>query len=442
VHGQSNSSAQAGTNPTNAGSATGNSGPTVSGGPSHTATSSSSPNGQSANRRSQDRESEREVEMTVRLFDPKDYDAADLDRPNNPHFDIVDDPSESNVELPRSALHFTWAPFPRVILSVVTLLDGITDKQRRELLAEADDVVAIVPWNSGHRFLKNNNSYWQDVQAALLTFGIEGCDDMLFVNPDLASLTGKPLDPPYALFLRNIPQELRDFLVSHQTFSFSDKLTFNVFSLNRYRMSWVLANLDGSVVPVTDSEKRKREVLAVVKETLWASGPLHQLCIRIIARMGISATPPAFKAHLLNSFELSYVAMNDLEGRPKSIYQLTGRPISTSHADQRDYIECIKKHKYQLNGATINTGREMSCSQCKSDRHPSHLCPFPKFDDWNGKKKDLDTERPSQNVPTHNGGTRGRGGKRGSGSAPRGSRQAASRGKTNRFSNLRVYDAE
>jgi hypothetical protein len=69
----------------------------------------------------------------------------DLDRPNNPHFDIVDDPSESNVDLPRSALHFTWAPFPRIILSVVTLLDGITDKQRRDLLEEADDVVTIVP---------------------------------------------------------------------------------------------------------------------------------------------------------------------------------------------------------------------------------------------------------------------------------------------------------
>jgi hypothetical protein len=113
-----------------------------------------------------DEESEREVEREtmVRLFDPKDHEAADLDRPNNPHFDIIDDPSESDVELPRSALHFTWAPFPRVILSVVTLLDGITDRQRKELLKDTDDVIAIVPWKSGHAFLKNNRAYWQDVQ--------------------------------------------------------------------------------------------------------------------------------------------------------------------------------------------------------------------------------------------------------------------------------------
>jgi hypothetical protein len=181
-------------------------------------------------------------------------------------------------------------------------------------------------------------------------------------------------------------------------------------------------------------------VLTVVKELLWASGSLHQLCIRIITQQGLSATPVAFKAYLLNSYELTYVFMCNLEGRPKPIYQLTGRPISTSHADQRDYIDCIKKHKFKLNGAPINTEREMSCTQCKSDRHPSHLYPFPDFDDWNGKKKDLDTEHPNQEVPKRGGGPRGRGGKRGNGTT-RGGRQATASGKANRFTNLKVYDA-
>jgi hypothetical protein len=279
-------------------------------------------------------------------------------------------------------------------------------------------------------------------EAALQSFGIEDCDDMLFINPKFASLTGKPLDPPYALYLHNIPYKLRNFLVSHQMFSFNDKLTFNAFSLNRYRMSWVLMNLDGSVVPIKDTEKRRREVLTVVKETLWASDPLHQLCIRVIARAGMSATPPAFKAFILNSLELTYIFMQDLEGRPKPLYQLTGRPISTSHVDQNDYIECLKKHKFKLNGAPINTGREMSCTQCKSNRHPSHLCPFPDFDDWNGKKKDSEREQPNSSatpIPRGNAGSRERGGKRG-GRQARGGRRLATTRNPNRYSNLKVFD--
>jgi hypothetical protein len=207
-------------------------------------------------------------------------------------------------------------------------------------------------------------------------------------------------------------------------------------------MSWVLMNLDGSMVPIKDNKQQRREVLTVVKETLWASDSLHQLCIRVIARARMSVTPPAFKAFILNSLELTYIFMQDLEGHPKPLYQLTGRPISNSHVDQNDYIACLKKHKFKLNGAPISTGREMSCTQCKSDRHPTHLCPFPDFDDWNGKKKDPEAEQPNSSatpMPRRNAGSRGRGGKRGRGKA-RGGHIPAATGNPNRYSNLTVFD--
>nr|GAT50804.1 predicted protein [Mycena chlorophos] len=142
------------------------------------------------------------------------------------------DPKPPLLDLIPNDAPFTRASFPRVHIPLSTLLRGIPAAQRNRVMANKNDVLALIPFGAGAMFFYK---FWEadaEIDEFLTTLGLQTRDSLRIEMPETD--LGQWIDdyePPYAMFLYGANLDLRRFLIWYQTFDLSATLSFHAIEL-------------------------------------------------------------------------------------------------------------------------------------------------------------------------------------------------------------------
>lgn len=362
---------------------------------------------------------------------PDPYDMTDLpsDRNLNPSIQQSQQGPERHVPADK-ATPFTRAVFPRIVIPyklLVANLDAVIVEQIQQ--AAPDTYLAVVVFGAGNKFFREHPTCNADITAFIRTLGVG--DDLSNLSIAKAVPRNNPnqkrdFERPWTMVLGGAPQELKEYLVWHQTFAVHPELTFSVLPFDSGLQSWVIMNISGDAVQEGDAAKR--DVLGKIKALLWHNPRFRAIADKSLAAVGIagSCSERAYKA--TTSFEITYIESNNAQGIHAPIWQLTGRPLSSDPLLHEEFLASVRQQRYWvgLHMLTIDK-RIVDCVWCKSNTHPAHACPFPKIPDWLGLVPTAASSPLAQaESPTNRGRGRGRG--RGSGRG-RGGRGDANRGR-------------
>jgi hypothetical protein len=351
------------------------------------------------------------------------------DRNLNPSIQQSQQGPERHVPADK-ATPFTRAVFPRIVIPyklLVANLDAVIVEQIQQ--AAPDTYLAVVVFGAGNKFFREHPTCNADITAFIRTLGVG--DDLSNLSIAKAVPRNNPnqkrdFERPWTMVLGGAPQELKEYLVWHQTFAVHPELTFSVLPFDSGLQSWVIMNISGDAVQEGDAAKR--DVLGKIKALLWHNPRFRAIADKSLAAVGIagSCSERAYKA--TTSFEITYIESNNAQGIHAPIWQLTGRPLSSDPLLHEEFLASVRQQRYWvgLHMLTIDK-RIVDCVWCKSNTHPAHACPFPKIPDWLGLVPTAASSALAQaESPTNRGRGRGRG--RGSGRG-RGGRGDANRGR-------------
>ena len=316
------------------------------------------------------------------------YDMMDLpsDRNLNPSIQQSQQGPERHV-LADKATPFTRAVFPRIVIPyklLVANLNAVIVEQIQQ--AAPDTYLAVIVFGAGNKYFREHPTCNADITSFTKMLGVG--DDLSNLSIAKAVPCNNPnqkcdFERPWTMVLGGAPQELKEYLVWHQTFVVHPELTFSVLSFDSGLQSWVIMNISRDAVQEGDAVKR--DVLGKIKALLWHSPCFHVIADKCLAAVGIagSCSKCAYKATTL--FEVTYIESNNAQGIHAPIWQLTRRPLSSDPLLHKEFLASVCQQCYWvgLHMPTIDKCI-VDCVWCKSNMHPAHACPFPKIPDWLG----------------------------------------------------------
>lgn len=349
------------------------------------------------------------------LPDAFDFGAPAAERDMNPHIkqtgggDIPTLPAKINT-------HFTRADFPKVVIPYDKLVANIAPEQIEQIQKNPAGHIAIVPLGAGKKYYRDNENCNWDILAFLKSFGFAGNDDIHLAKPIPRNANEKrDYEPPFPMILKGASAELRAYLLYQQTFALKADLAFNAIPFDTAVQSWVIMNITGDAVE--NSDRSKKQVLGAIKTRLWKDHAVRDTVGELLAATGanFSVNEGVFRA--TESFELTFIDSVNHLGKPKPIFQLTGKPLTADEKEHKKLLALIRNPappgKVKLPNA--KTGRVsatashpyitpdghkldiektfINCIWCKADTHPAHKCPFLAVEDWRGPRNNVTTER-------------------------------------------------
>jgi hypothetical protein len=338
------------------------------------------------------------------------------DRNLNPSIQQSQQGPERHVPADK-ATPFTRAVFPRIVIPyklLVANLDAVIVEQIQQ--AAPDTYLAVVVFGAGNKYFREHPTCNSDITSFIKTLGVG--DDLSNLSIAKAVLRNNPnqkrdFERPWTMVLGGAPQELKEYLVWHQTFAVHPELTFSVLPFNSGLQSWVIMNISRDAVQKGDAAKR--DVLGKIKALLWHSPHFRAITDKCLATVGIagSCSERAYKA--TTSFEITYIESNNAQGIHAPIWQLTGRPLSSDPLLHEEFLASVRQQHYWVGLHMLTIDKcIVDCVWCKSNTHPAHACPFPKIPDWLGLVPTAASSALAQaESPTNRG--RGHGHGRGSG---------------------------
>ncbi|KAJ7601952.1 hypothetical protein DFH06DRAFT_1311712 [Mycena polygramma] len=324
---------------------------------------------------------------SFKLPDPHATEGLPTDVDKNPHLHTTQrGPKPADIP-EHTAIPWTQAIYPRAVIPYADLVANIDPLVRREIDANPEKYLAVVPYGAGKKFLAENPRICEDILKFLRSLGYpyEGLDDgdddpLELVIPKKAGPAGGTFAKPWTLLLSNASDAAREFLLWFQTFAVNTSVTFHVLAFDKDLMSWVIMNISGVAAGIPGSA-REHAVLAT------------------------------------NSFELTFIDSNDGNGDEAPRWQLTGKPVSDDPLQQARYIAITMSIPFLVGLNVLEVGkRYVNCGGCKNVTHVGHACPLPLTDNWYGpvppppapKNPREDHGSASQGPPKrHNGGNGG-----------------------------------
>ncbi|KAF5376093.1 hypothetical protein D9615_007751 [Tricholomella constricta] len=289
-----------------------------------------------------------------------------------------------------SSTTFTRAVFPRVVLSYSQLTANLDSHIVEQVDAAPDSFIAIVPFGAGNSFYREHPKVNSEVLTFVKSLGIG--ENLAKLSIAKATPRNKPnarrdFEKPWTMILSGASDELRDYLLWHQTFAIHPELTFHALPFDKDLQSWIIMNISGDAVE--DSAEAKTKALGAIKHKLWFTSGFRSLADRLLAALKVPAST-AERAYLATtSFDLSYIESNDAQGHKAPIWQLTGKPLTTDPDLHCQFLEVIRRQTYYVGLHILECEKRLvECVWCKSNTHPAHACPFPKTEDWMGLKPD------------------------------------------------------
>ncbi|KAG6894619.1 hypothetical protein C0992_005383, partial [Termitomyces sp. T32_za158] len=279
---------------------------------------------------------------------------------------------------------FTQSPVPRAVIPykrlIANLDQGLVDMVERA----PEEHLAIIPFGAGSKLYKNQPMLSAHIALFLEALAI-GANE---IEVSKAVWRNKPsnkkdYETPWTLILAGASQELKDFLVWQQTFAVSKELTFTVVPFDMNLRSWVITNISGGAVK--EGEGPKRIALGTLKKALWENQRFRVIANKILADQGVPGSARQRAHRATTTFDLTYIASQDVNGNSAPVWQLTGKPLTTD-----DELHAV--FKLEVCRTRVMVGlhyldmekRLVECAWCKADSHPAHACPLPKVDDWMG----------------------------------------------------------
>jgi hypothetical protein len=279
---------------------------------------------------------------------------------------------------------FTRAIFPRITIPLSTLLTNLDEELVKVVTEAPEDYLAIVVFGAGSKYFREHPNANLDVLRFVKSLGF----------PDTEVTVAKPapknkpnqkrdFDKPWTMIMAGAGNELKNFLLWHQTFAVTPSLAFNVLPFDGITQSWVVMNISGNAVK--NSEAAKKTALGVIKSKLWYNTRFRAITDRCLAAQGLGEST-AERAYLVTkTYDLTYIETKDGQGDDAPIWQLTGKPITTDPARHREYLNVVRNIRYLVGVHFLEIEKRfVDCAGCKSDTHPAHMCPLPNVEDWMG----------------------------------------------------------
>jgi hypothetical protein len=189
------------------------------------------------------------------------------------------------------------------------------------------DHIAILPHGGGRNFYQQRPHANREVVAFLETIDlVTGDIDVALPYAFKVAKQGRDFDGPWPMILTGASDDLKAFLLWHQTFSVNDKLTFHAIPFDLDVESWVIMTISGDAV--RDDARSKAKALGQIKRRLWADTQFVNFVNTVLAKAGVSGSPNQRVVEATKSFELTYVDTGNVKGEHAPVYQLTGKPTT------------------------------------------------------------------------------------------------------------------
>ncbi|KAJ6564684.1 hypothetical protein B0H19DRAFT_1233492 [Mycena capillaripes] len=280
---------------------------------------------------------------------------------------------------------FTLGIFPRVVIPYSVLTQNMAEDQIEQI---DEDCLAILPWNAGPKFYKENPHANREVAKFLESLPAD-TSAIEVALPKAKHNPKRDFEGPWPMLLKGADEDLTKFLLWHQTFSVNAKLTFSVVCFDKEIESWVVMTISGDAV--RDTPLAKAKVLGAIKRRLWHNTPFVNFVNGVLGAAGIPGSGRQRVVEATRSFSLTYVETDDQAGDHAPGFQLTAKPITSDPAQHRQWLAHIRG----ISGgcvagihALLIDKRWVNCTGCKSQMHPAHSCPLPKVPGWLGQVPD------------------------------------------------------
>ncbi|KAF8895867.1 hypothetical protein CPB84DRAFT_1748276 [Gymnopilus junonius] len=204
-------------------------------------------------------------------------------------------------------------------------------------------------------------------------------------------------DGPWPMMLTGATDDLRKYLLWHQTFAVSHTIAFNAIPFDKSLRSWVIMNITGDAVSADDEMKRK--ALGIIKETMWKEINFWAYATRVLTVVGVTKSVDEMVYMVTKSFDMHLIESKDDKGNNTSIWQLMGKPLAKDMDEHRRFLQTIrnptKTYLTERLHQLLIKKRFVNCVWCKAETHPGWVCPFFSVMDWQGPL------RPMKEPSTH-----------------------------------------
>ncbi|KAJ6594781.1 hypothetical protein B0H19DRAFT_1366562 [Mycena capillaripes] len=280
---------------------------------------------------------------------------------------------------------FTLGVFPRVVIPYSILTHNMAEDQVEQI---DEDCLAVIPWNAGPKFYKENPHANRDVAKFLESLQAD-TSAIEVALPKAKHKEKRDFEGPWPMLLKGADEDLTNFLIWHQTFSVNSKLTFSVVPFDKKIESWIVMTISGDAV--RDTPLAKAKVLGAIKRRLWNHTPFVNFVNGVLGAAGVAGSGRQRVVEATRTFNLTYVETDDQAGDHPPVFQLTAKPITDDPAKHRQWLGLIRGmpggYVAGLHALLIDK-RWVNCTGCKSQMHPAHSCPLPKVPGWLGQVPD------------------------------------------------------
>ncbi|KAK1217943.1 hypothetical protein PQX77_019382 [Marasmius sp. AFHP31] len=232
-------------------------------------------------------------------------------------------------------------------------------------------------------------------------------------TPNDGKPKGGPFDGPCFAILELEKENitLREFLSEHCVFSWEEGPHVFIKEVDTSE-TWVIMDITSTQELPSDQTSIRTTFQHIVSKLLD-----HEPFLAAVNRL---APYIQFKGYTereraweyVNTWYMVYIPTTKHDGSEEGVYQIRGQPLPIPPKSHRNLLETICVHpnrdffmmgltRYSTIGAAFN-----ACVWCRSDHHPSYLCPYPVQPGWYGPTraqtiqtlKDVSSRNPRNNT--------------------------------------------
>ncbi|KAJ7574606.1 hypothetical protein C8J56DRAFT_902053 [Mycena floridula] len=195
--------------------------------------------------------------------------------------------------------------------------------------------------------------------------------------------------PPHCFFIGGISETLQKSLLKEEVFLFGKHTSFLTFDINKELLSPSLMTITGHPLAPNSPSRDRELVLAMLKDCVRKNDAFRKL----MAHISPGSSPSArvqFIEEVLGTFRLEHQAWTDDNKAARTGYRVfITVPDGISGDLYNEWLKTLRSVDLLSGPTRWSSKTTWKCNICKSDDHPTALCPFPEIgDDYAGPTKD------------------------------------------------------